>query len=223
MKVYTFTFNMYQENTYVLAAESGECVIIDPGCYNPVERTELKDFIEKENLVPVYLLNTHGHIDHMLGNAFVKSTWDVPFLTHKIVDEVELPSVPDYGHMMGLNVDPSPRADQLLQEGDTVAFGEVRLDVIFTPGHSPGHISFFHRESKQLFAGDVLFAGSIGRVDLPGGDYDTLMEVILNKILPLGDDITVYPGHGPSTITGVEQQRNPFILEYNQHLKNQSS
>ena len=214
MNVKHFVFNLYQENTFVLSSDSGECVIIDPGCYDPFERNELKDYIDANDLKPVYLLNTHGHIDHMLGNYYVKQTWDIPFLTHKIVDEKELPSVPAYGSMMGLNPDPSPRADQLLDEGDTVTFGGETLEVLFTPGHSPGHISFFHWASNQLFSGDVLFARSIGRVDLPGGDYVTLMESIIRKVFPLGEDVTVYPGHGPTTTIQEERAANPFVLDY---------
>ncbi|MEZ4687678.1 MAG: MBL fold metallo-hydrolase [Bacteroidia bacterium] len=214
MQVHEFTFNMYQENSFVLVADNYECVIIDPGCHSSHEQASFRRFIENEGLNPVYLLNTHGHIDHMLGNAFVKETWNVPFLTHRIVDEVELPQAVPWGNMMGISPTPSPPADQYLDEGDTVEFGGEVLEVLFTPGHSPGHISFFHRKSKQLFSGDVLFAGSIGRVDLPGGDYNTLMNVIIQKILPLGDEVEVFCGHGPSTTCGRERLNNPFVLDF---------
>jgi glyoxylase-like metal-dependent hydrolase (beta-lactamase superfamily II) len=116
--------------------------------------------------------------------------------------------------MMGLSPAPSPEPDVFLEEGDVLSFGEINLEVLFTPGHSPGHISFFHRESKQLFSGDVLFQGSIGRVDLPGGSYPVLMDNIINKVLPLGDDVVVYCGHGPTTTIGRERVSNPFILNY---------
>ena len=211
---HSFTFNPYQENTYVLWDDTQECVIIDPGCYTATEQATLREFIEEKGLKVVKLLNTHGHIDHMLGNDFVVMTWQVPFATHEIVVQ-ELEASLQYGPMFGINPQPSPNPTEFLKEGDTVHFGETKLEVFFTPGHSPGHISFFHRESEQLFSGDVLFQGSIGRVDLPGGSMDILMDSIIQKLLPLGDAVTVYPGHGPETTLGNEKARNPFILEWN--------
>lgn len=213
LKVKTFTFNLYQENTYVLSDENGIGVVIDPGCYSQHEEKALVDYIEKEGIQLEYLLNTHGHVDHMLGNQFVKNRYGLKFATHKGV-VAELASVPAYAAMMGLSPAPSPEPDVFLEEGDVLSFGEINLEVLFTPGHSPGHISFFHRESKQLFSGDVLFQGSIGRVDLPGGSYPVLMDNIINKVLPLGDDVVVYCGHGPTTTIGRERVSNPFILNY---------
>lgn len=213
LKVKTFTFNLYQENTYVLSDANGIGVVIDPGCYSQAEEKELADYIEKEGIHLEYLLNTHGHVDHMLGNQFVKNLYGLKFATHKGV-VAELASVPAYAAMMGLSPAPSPAPDVFLEEGDVLSFGEIKLEVLFTPGHSPGHISFFHRESKQLFSGDVLFQGSIGRVDLPGGSYPVLMDNIINKVLPLGDDVVVYCGHGPYTTIGRERLSNPFILNY---------
>ncbi|MEL6844848.1 MAG: MBL fold metallo-hydrolase [Bacteroidota bacterium] len=213
LTVQAFVFNAYQENTYVLSDATKACVIIDPGCYTPAERQALVDYIEQQELKPIYLLNTHGHIDHMLGNHFVKEKYQIPFLTHEIVIK-ELESVPGYAMAFGMNPDPSPAPDQLVDEGDIIGFGETSLEVIFTPGHSAGHISFLHRESEQLFSGDVLFQQSIGRTDLPGGDSRTLMQTIENKLLPLGDTVSVYPGHGPATTIGQERQTNPFILHW---------
>ncbi|MEM6264372.1 MAG: MBL fold metallo-hydrolase [Bacteroidota bacterium] len=212
--VKSFVFSPYQENTYVLHDETHACLIIDPGCYEPSEKAELAAYIESSGLRVEKLLNTHGHIDHVFGNKFVKDTYGVPYVTHKIVVE-ELAWVAQFGAAMGLYPDPSPAPDEFVEEGDTVSFGNTVLEVLFTPGHSPGHISFFHRESDQLFSGDVLFRGSIGRVDLPGGDYETLMEVIVEKVLPLGEEVTVYSGHGPTTTMGEERRHNPFILQYN--------
>lgn len=210
---HVFTFNPYQENTYILWDDTQECVIIDPGCYTASEQAELRAFIESKGLNVVKLLNTHGHIDHMLGNDFVVMTWQVPFATHEIVKQ-ELAAALEYGPLFGINPRPSPDPTELLQEGDTVSFGDTTLEVFFTPGHSPGHISFFHRESEQLFSGDVLFMGSIGRVDLPGGSMEVLMDSITSKLLPLGDGVTVYPGHGPTTTLGRERVSNPFVMEY---------
>ncbi|MEM6767031.1 MAG: MBL fold metallo-hydrolase [Bacteroidota bacterium] len=213
LSVQCFTFNPYQENTYLVSDETKKCVIIDPGCYTASEQQELSHYIEQQGLTVDKLLNTHGHIDHMMGNSYVKDTYKVPFLTHKLVID-ELDYVPGYAPMFGLNVAPSPHPDTLIDEGDEVNFGNTILKVFFTPGHSAGHISFFHAESKQLFSGDVLFQGSIGRTDLPGGSYPTLMQTIVNKILPLGDEVTVYSGHGPMTTIGEERVSNPFILQY---------
>ena len=213
LKVKTFTFNLYQENTYVLSDESGKGVVIDPGCYSKEEEEELANYIEESGIELQYLLNTHGHVDHMLGNHFVKNRYGLKFATHQGVI-AELASVPMYAAMMGLAPKPSPEPDVLLAEGDEVVFGNSRLEVFFTPGHSPGHISFFHRKSEELFSGDVLFMGSIGRVDLPGGSYPILMESIFNKVLPLGEEVIVYPGHGPTTSLGREMRVNPFILDY---------
>lgn len=213
LKVKSFTFNLYQENTFVLSDETGSGVVIDPGCYSQDEENELAEYIEKEGIQLAYLLNTHGHIDHMLGNHFVKNRYGLKFATHKGV-VAELASVPAYAAMMGLSPTPSPDPDILLEEGEKVIFGNSELEVIFTPGHSPGHISFYHRKSEQLFSGDVLFLGSIGRVDLPGGSYPVLMDSIMNKVLPLGDDVTVYCGHGPATSIGSEKLTNPFILNH---------
>ncbi|MDW3650071.1 MAG: MBL fold metallo-hydrolase [Bacteroidia bacterium] len=215
MEIKQFTFNPYQENTYVISDQNGNCAIIDPGCYTQEEQAQLRDYITSSGLKPVYLLNTHGHIDHMLGNDFVKKTFDIPFLTHeKVIGE--LAAVPGYATMMGLSAMPSPDPDQLVDEGEVIKVGDLELEVYFTPGHSPGHISFYHRESKNLFSGDVLFQGSIGRVDLPGGSMEVLMESIFKKVVPLGDDVVVWPGHGPETSIGVEKQTNYFMLAYSQ-------
>ena len=213
LNVQRFTFNPYQENTYLIYDEQGHAAVIDPGCYQSSEQQTLDRFIASKGLQVKWLLNTHGHIDHMLGNGHVKRTYEVPFLTHEIVIQ-ELAQAPVWGQAMGLSVDPSPQPDRLLREGDTVELGTETLEVFFVPGHSPGHIAFYHRDSQQLFSGDVLFQGSIGRVDLPGGDMNTLMQSIEAKLLPLPDDVVVYCGHGPETTIGAERQNNPFILQY---------
>jgi glyoxylase-like metal-dependent hydrolase (beta-lactamase superfamily II) len=209
----TFVFNLYQENTFVLWDDTGECVVMDPGCYSQAEKDELAGFIADKGLNVVYLLNTHGHIDHILGNRFVKETYKVPFLTHeKVVPALE--RAPAYGPMFGLSMAPSPLPDRFLNDGDKVHFGNTELEVLFVPGHSAGHIAFFHRESENLFSGDVLFSGSIGRTDLPGGSYPVLMASIVEKLLPLGPEVRVHCGHGSDTTLGREERTNPFILDY---------
>jgi len=214
-KIKKFTFNPYQENTYVLYDSTGECVIIDPGCCNVSEEKELKNFIHKERLKPVFLLNTHCHIDHVLGNDFVIRTWDVPFVTHK--GEVKsLLSVPSYAPMMGMSPPVVKPPDITIDEPEEITFGKSKLKVLFTPGHSVAHICFYNESDNMLIAGDVLFKGSIGRTDLPGGDGKTLMKSIFNKLLTLPDETHVYPGHMENTTIGNEKRTNPFIRAWQQ-------
>ena len=213
LTIQAFTFNPYQENTFVLSDESKEAVIIDPGCYDLQEQQELTQYVHQHKLVVRYILNTHGHIDHMLGNAYCVKQWGVPLVAHpKSVRDLE--SSPQWGKMMGLNVTPSPSPDQWIKEGDTIEFGQTQLQVWYTPGHAEGHVSFFSDADQQLFSGDVLFAGSIGRTDLPGGSLPILMQSIAEKLLPLDDQVQVHCGHGPSTTIGKERKSNPFILQY---------
>ncbi len=214
MKVKVFVFNAFQENTYVLYDETHECVIVDPGCADAEERTELENFIRTSNLSVKLLLNTHCHIDHVLGNAFVKEKYGVNFLMH----EADLPVLkavkvyaPNYGFFQFQEAEP----DGFLKEGDTVSFGNQELKVLYVPGHAPGHVAFYNEASKMLIAGDVLFNNSIGRTDLPGGNYKTLIDSIQQKLFRLPDDVTVYPGHGPETSVGFEKKTNPFCAMVN--------
>ena len=209
--VAVLTFNPFQENTYVVYDETGECVIIDPGCYEAHERIELSDFITDNNLRPVRLLNTHCHLDHVFGNQYVHKTWKLELEIHR----GELPvleAVPQickfYGIPMG---EASPAPGKFIEEGDEITFGNTQLEALFTPGHSPASLSFFGKKDGILIAGDVLFKESIGRTDLPGGDFDTLISSIKNKLFPLGDQVKVYPGHGPSRTIGYERLFNPFL------------
>jgi len=207
-----FSFNPFQENTYVIYEEKGECIIIDPGCYTQSERDQLVDFIEQAELTPVRLLNTHCHLDHVFGNKFVMDKYGLGLEIHK----GELPvldSVPRVAEMYGIpNVIPSPAPTAFLKEGDVVSFGkESTLKVLFTPGHSPASISFYNEKEKYVISGDVLFQGSIGRTDLPGGDFNTLIQSIKSQIFPLGDEVRVYSGHGGSTTVGEEKKSNPFL------------
>ena len=197
------------ENTYVAYDDTRECVIIDPGCYEKNEQQELTSFIENKNLMVKYLLNTHCHIDHVLGNQFVKDQFNVALLLHKDelvglnANKILAPSygIPNYQEAY---------PDKYIDEQDKVKFGDTELQVLFVPGHSPGHIAFYNKDRKICISGDVLFQRSIGRTDLPGGDYDTLINSIHKKIFPLGDDVVVYCGHGPSTTVGEEKKYNPF-------------
>jgi len=210
IKIQTFTFNAFQENTYVLFDHTKECVIIDPGCYDEYEKRHFSEFIELNQLKPVKLLNTHSHVDHILGNRFVADIYKLKLL----MNENDLPGLKrtvDYGKVYGFQVEESPVPEEFLNEGDTVLFGESQLEVLFTPGHSPGSITFLNREQKFIISGDVLFLQSIGRTDLPGGNHQTLIESIKTKLFKLDDHFAVYAGHGPATSIGHEKQHNPFL------------
>lgn len=212
MKVKIFTFNAFQENTYVLYDETNECIIIDPGCSNRNEEDALVQFISENHLKPVKLVNTHCHIDHVLGNRFVADTYNLPLTSHP--GEAETLFMQDHiSGMYGMAYNKSPEITEFLEEGDTLAFGNTEMSVLFTPGHSPASISFYNKDTHDLIAGDVLFQGSIGRTDLPGGDYDTLISHIKNKFMMLPDDVIVYSGHGPSTTIGRERMSNPFLQD----------
>ena len=148
--------------------------------------------------------------DHVLGNKYVADKYKLKLISHK-GEQIVLDNMENVARMYGISYIPSPDIAEFLDEGDLLEFGDTKLEVLFTPGHSPASISFFHKASKQLIAGDVLFQGSIGRTDLPGGDHATLIESIKQKLMPLGDDVVVYSGHGPSTTIGAEKQHNPFL------------
>ena len=205
-----FTFNDFQENTYVLADETKQCIIIDPGCYSAEEQDTLANYIKNNNLIPVKLLNTHCHIDHVLGNNFVVSTFKIGLEIHAN-DMVILNSIAAYGHLYGFNCEPSPSPVAFLKDGDEVNFGNSKLEVRYVPGHSAGHIVLVSAEEKFVISGDVLFRGSIGRTYLPGGDYNILINSIKTKLLTLADNFKVYSGHGPSTTIGFERENNPFL------------
>jgi hydroxyacylglutathione hydrolase len=209
LKIQVFVFNPLQENTFVLFDETNECVIIDPGCAETDERYELSDFISENKLEVKLLLNTHCHVDHVLGNYFVKEKYKVPLLIHE-KDTATLKAVKVYAPHYGFFQYQETEPDRFLNEGDIITFGNQSLSVLFVPGHAPGHIAFYDAKNKILIGGDVLFYNSIGRTDLPGGNFETLINSIHQKFFSLPDDITVYPGHGPETTIGYEKRTNPF-------------
>jgi glyoxylase-like metal-dependent hydrolase (beta-lactamase superfamily II) len=209
LRIQEFVFNPFQENTYILYDETREAAIVDPGCYEKAEQWELSEFILKNGLTVKMLLNTHCHIDHVLGNAFVKEKFKVALHLHRL-DEPVLKAVSAYAPNYGFQQYQDATADKYLEEGDEIVIGRQKFQVLFVPGHSPGHVAFFHAEEKALIGGDVLFKSSVGRTDLPGGDTDTLIRSIRQKLFVLPDDTTVYPGHGPTTTIGEEKVSNPF-------------
>lgn len=211
--VHYFTFNPIQENTYVVYSDAKDAVVIDPGCYFREEKQELVDFIKHHELNVKALLNTHGHIDHVLGNAFVVDTFKVKHYLHK-EDLVTLQAVSNYAHLYGFEAyETSPEPTDWLEDGQELSFDSLTFKVIFGPGHAPGHVAFYNEENKILIGGDILFKGSFGRVDLPGGDMETLKQTIFNKIFTLPEDTRVYAGHGEATTIGVEKRTN-YILQF---------
>jgi hydroxyacylglutathione hydrolase len=209
LEVKKFVFNPFMENTYVLFDETHECIVIDPGCAEKEEEDQLAAFIQSKNLVVKKLINTHCHIDHVLGNAFVKRKYNVGLIIHPI-EEPMLRAVKSYASNYGFSQYQDSTADAFLKEGEPLTFGNQQLSVLFVPGHSPGHLAFYHAPTKILIGGDVLFENSIGRTDLPGGDFDTLITSIHQKFFTLPDDVTVYCGHGSETTIGFEKRTNPF-------------
>lgn len=205
------TFNPFQENTYIVSDETGECIIFDPGCYTEKERDELKNFISENEWTPVRLINTHCHLDHVFGNAFVAETYGLELEIHR----GELPvleSVPKVCQMYGIQLPQnSPAPGKFIETGDIILFGNTSLKAVFTPGHSPASLSFYCEADQFIIAGDVLFYQSIGRTDLPGGDMATLLASIKDQLFPLGDGVTVHPGHGPDTSIGYEKKHNLFL------------
>ncbi|MDF2380069.1 MBL fold metallo-hydrolase [Nostoc ellipsosporum NOK] len=212
LSVKSFTFNPVQENTYLLYNEEKECCIIDPGCYFPEEEQRLAQAIRSEGLKPVLLLNTHCHFDHIFGNKFVAETWGlVPHLHEKEMPVLERAEQSAAAWQIPFTAYQGPVAH--IREGETVRLGEATLEILFTPGHSPGSVSFYNEKSGLLIAGDVLFNRSIGRTDLPGGNYETLIQSITTQLMALPDETKVYPGHGPMTTIGFEKMNNPFLSQ----------
>jgi glyoxylase-like metal-dependent hydrolase (beta-lactamase superfamily II) len=212
MNIAKFVFNPIAENTYVVWDDTGEAAVIDAGNSIPAEDRVLDDFIAGKGLRPVVAVNTHGHFDHALGVPHLKRTYDIPFAAHG-GDGFLLENAPASGRMFGVKADALPAVDVDLAELTEIKFGNTVLRIIPTPGHTPGHVCLFEPVSRVVFTGDTLFADSIGRTDLPGGDYSWIMKSILEKLLPLGGDVRVYPGHGSDTTIGREAANNPFITE----------
>jgi glyoxylase-like metal-dependent hydrolase (beta-lactamase superfamily II) len=203
-------FNPFRENTYILSDETLDCLIVDPGCQEPEEQDILLAYLDENHLRPVKIVNTHCHIDHILGTAFLHQQFKLPFLIHPLEKPLLTTSMAQ-GEFFGLEVQTPPEPTDFLNEGDSVGFGNSVMEVIHIPGHSPGGIVLLNKQQKFMLSGDVLFEGSIGRTDLPGGDYDRLVSSIRQKLLVLDPETRVYPGHGPDTTIGIENQSNPFF------------
>ncbi len=213
MNVYSFVFGPLEENTFVVYDPNdpkGECIIIDPGSSDEQENQTLLKFIKEKKLVPVRLLNTHTHLDHITGNRFISDTFRISPEYHAFEDPI-IRFAPEFALNFGLTYQPSPLADHYLLENQIIQFGNTKLKALFTPGHSPGHLCFYCEQDKILIGGDALFRGSIGRTDLPFGSQDELLKSINEVLLVLPEETIVYPGHGISTTIGYEKHHNPYL------------
>jgi len=205
-----FVVNPLQENTFLLYDDSKKSVIIDPGHFYPEEKEELKSFLSDNQLELVKIINTHCHFDHVMGVEFIRNEFGIPFFAHQ-EDEFLIENAVKQARLFGFDLSPVNNPDEYLKPESKVKFGNSELEIIHVPGHSPGHVALYNRENGFLVAGDILFHGSIGRTDLPGGDYNTLISGIKSKLFMLPDETTVYCGHGPETTIGFEKTTNPFL------------
>lgn len=212
LTVQIFTFSPIQENTYVIYNEHRNCIIFDPGCYDEEEKQTLAGFIAQNGLQPVQLVNTHCHLDHIFGNQFVCQTYGLIPCFHPKEDEM-FKLAPSSGLMYGLPFEMYSGPVKHLKEGETLTLNEDTFSILFTPGHSPGSLSFYSATNGFVISGDALFNGSIGRTDLPGGNYDQLIQSIKSQLLTLPEDTLVYSGHGPVTTIGAEKKHNPFLTD----------
>lgn len=210
MNIKSFVFNPFMENTYVLYNDSQEAFIIDPGCYESFENKALVSFIENENLKPKAVINTHCHIDHVLGNDYVTDHYKIPLWIPKKEAEM-LEAVKVYAPTWGITGYRAKEPDHFLNENDMLTLGDETLTCIFAPGHAPGHLMFYHEIDATAIVGDVIFRESIGRTDLPGGEHDTLLKSIREKVYSLPEETILHPGHGPTTTVGFERSNNPFV------------
>jgi hydroxyacylglutathione hydrolase len=205
-----FTYNAFQVNTYILHDATLECIIIDAGMESKVEENEIIDYIESKKLKPVLLVNTHTHIDHILGNNFIATKYNIPLVAHKDAEPF-ISRAPVYGQTFGISMENPKDIDQFIDENSALVFGKSKLKVLLTPGHADGSLCFYSPEDHFVISGDVLFYQSIGRTDLPTGSYEVLQKSIWEKLFTLPDETVVYPGHGPETTIGYEKVNNPFI------------
>jgi hydroxyacylglutathione hydrolase len=210
--VQKFVFNPMEENTYLLWNEKANAIIIDPGCYFTTEQETVEKFIKNKNLKPVQLINTHCHLDHVFGIKWITKTYHLELFIHPAEEKV-LEFAPATGMMWGFGYDVYKGRFHFLKQADSINIDEDKLEVIFTPGHSPGSICFYCSEQNFLIGGDVLFRESIGRTDLPGGNHQQLLNSIQKQLFVLPDETIVYPGHGPETTIGHEKKYNPFLNE----------
>jgi len=214
IEVKKFVFNYFGENTYlVFDNESKEAMIIDPGCFAPSEKKSLEEFIVKRELNLKYMINTHCHIDHVLGNKFVKERFNPEYFAPEL-DMKLLSILPEQASMFNMSIELSPKPDSYLTEELELNIGASKVTFLFTPGHTAGEYCVLIKDQNRCFTGDVLFKESIGRTDLWDGDQQTLFNSIKNKLLTLNEDTIVHPGHGENTTIGYEKAQNPFLYDF---------
>lgn len=211
IKIKKFVVNPLQENSFILSDETGECIFVDPGYFYDEEYDEIREYISENNLTPVKIANTHCHFDHIMGVEFVRSEYNIPLCAHPD-DAFWIERAVDQGQMFGFDMKPVRPIDIFFNEGEKITFGNSELKIIHVPGHSPGHVVFYNNENNFLMGGDVLFYGSIGRTDLPGGNHQQLISAIQEKLFALPGETKVYCGHGPETLLGFEKTNNPFLI-----------
>lgn len=221
MNIATLIFNPIGENTYLLWDASNECAIVDCGASTPAEQAALDNFISEHGLKPVIAVNTHGHFDHVLGVNHLKRRYGIPFAC-STKDQYLLDGAAASGNIYGIPTSDMPTIDIDLATTEEIHFGTTTLKVIPTPGHTPGGVTLLNEQEKTAFTGDTLFRESIGRTDLEGGDYPTLMHSILESLLTLGDEVKIFPGHAESSTIGHESMYNPFVVEALQEQINYS-
>ncbi len=212
MDIYRIVFSPIRVNTYVIADQTGECAVIDCGCYSPADSEVLAELFEKNKLKPVLLLNTHCHPDHVFGNNFMLTRYNLLTLCGSEEERIRKSAV-NLSVILGLTMEKPPEPRAWLEDGQTITFGETELTALHVPGHSPGSYAFWCRKEKVVFTGDALFKGSIGRSDLPGGNHQTLLDSIRTKLLVLPPETVVYPGHEDKTTIGDEIKNNPYLSE----------
>ena len=213
MKIARLIFNPIQENTYVVWDDTLEAAVIDAGNMGERENAALEKFISDNGLKPVLAVNTHGHFDHLLGVEFLRERYGVKFVMSS-KDDFLLKNASVSAELFGIRADHLPQTiDADLEGEESVKFGNTELKIISVPGHTPGHLAFYEPQSNVLFTGDTLFRESIGRTDLPGGDYSWIMRSIIDNLLPLGDEVKIYPGHGDDSTIGHESMYNPVVVE----------
>ncbi len=210
LQLHTAVYNAFSENTYVLYNEQSDCWIVDPGMYEPGELQSCKDFIETKGLKPRGIINTHAHIDHIFGVPALIEAYVIPFALHPLEAPV-LAGAKGSAMLFGFNYGSPPVPTQAIREGELLMLGNDTLEVRLAPGHSPGSVVFYYADGGWAIGGDVLFAGGIGRSDLPGGNAEVLLHSIRTQLYTLPDETVIYPGHGPETTIGEEKRSNPFV------------
>jgi len=210
MKIYKFVFSPIDVNTYILVDDSGDCAIIDCGCYEKQESEEIENFIKEKGINPVLLLNTHCHLDHLFGNSFVLEKYGLRTFSSEL-DELNRKNASQHAMLFGLTMDTPPEPAGFISDNQIVTFGTTELKALHVPGHTSGSLAFYSEKNNCVFTGDALFSGSIGRTDLQGGNYETLIRSIKNKLFVLPPSTVVYPGHGNETTIEREMKSNPFF------------